>query len=278
MIIATHPGRYGDLLWALPSIRCLAAASGEPIHLRLSAKYGSAGFCALLRSQAYLASVEAIADWHIEESAPIAPRTPPNAPSTVAVTGVARGWFDCGYDGWPTPDLPRDVWRRVAAHYGAGLPELDLTTPWITLPATTPITGMDIADLSIGFTDEHFELKLGVTALVTDAVPASTRHAMAAPGSRWAVEGHTRPTSWIEAARYIVTSRVFVGCCSALHVLAVGLGVPVVCMEPNTDRLHPTFWPCGQDGPQVRLVRGNDGQSTWDSRHVAEAIRAVLNG
>jgi len=272
MIIATHPGRAGDILWSLPSIRALAAAYGEPIHLRLSAKYGSAGFCELLRGQHYLASVEAYEQWQVEESAPIGPRVPPSyaAQSTSTV-------FHLGYESWPEPDLPRDVWRRLAqGPRDVALPELDLATPWLTLPPHVPVDGMACADLSIGFTDEHFELKLGVTTLVVEAVHASTRNALTAPGSRWATEGHTRPSTWVEAARTIVTSHVFFGCCSALHVLAVALGVPAIVMEPNPNRLNEVFWPLGKVGPQVTLVTGNDGQSTFDARHCADAIRAAL--
>lgn len=282
MVIATHPGRHGDILWALPTVRALAEGYGEPVHLRLSAKYGSEAFCQLLRQQDYLASVEALSDWQIDESAPITPRVPP--------AHYGDGWHDTnvhlyhlGYAGWPHPTLPEDVWRRVREQYDAEqvgqmwpgeFPPLDLTQPWLTTPAA--IRGLDVA---IGFTDEHFELKFGVTTLLLNAEDGAPWIGMvlAAPGSRWAREACHVAQSWQEAAEAIAIARVFFGCCSALHVLAVGLGTPCVILEPNPQRGHDTFWPLGKDG-RVQLVRGGDGQPTWDSRHCAEAIADALGG
>jgi hypothetical protein len=55
------------------------------------------------------------------------------------------------------------------------------------------------------------------------------------------------------------------------------MGKPCVIMEPMTERLNPIFWPLGQDGPQVTLVRGNDRQATFDARHTAETLERVLH-
>lgn len=282
-IEATHPGRHGDILWALPTVRAIAAAYGESVHLTIPTQYGS--LAPLLAQQAYIASVLAREDWVVEQTAPITPRTPP----TWETTRTADRIFHLGYDGWPTPTLPEDVYERCAK-LGVGegqkygdpiLPSLDLTTPWLTAP---PVTEADRRAIVIGFTDEHFELKFGIVELLEPQFPDT--YVLEAPGSRWTTEARpvwtfhdyetTGADSWERAAQYIAASRVFFGCCSALHVLAVGLGVPTVVMEPNPQRLNPVFWPGGQDGPQVRLVRGNDGQATWDARHCAEALRAAL--
>jgi hypothetical protein len=96
------------------------------------------------------------------------------------------------------------------------------------------------------------------------------------PGSRWQTEAWHGITSWETAAGLIASSQLFLGCCSALHVLACGLGVPVVLMEPNPHRHHVNFYPYGTEGPRVTLVRGNDGQPTFDARHVLDAVRAGL--
>jgi len=59
-------------------------------------------------------------------------------------------------------------------------------------------------------------------------------------------------------------------------VLACAVGTPCIVMEPAEARWHPIFWPYGQDGPQVRLVRGGDGRGTVDARHCRELIQAAL--
>lgn len=274
MIIATHPGRHGDILWALPSIRCLAQAYGEPVHLRLSAKYGSAGFCQLLRGQEYLASVEPIEWWQVEESAPIGPREP--NPAHLNVFPRPRTICHLGYEGWPTPDLPRDVWRRVWAEAPMAIADrmsvLDLATPWITARPWRSVPHR----IAIGFTDEHFELKYGICRLLERQDLQSTAFLLTAPNSRWEREADTEAVEWVEAARRIAAAEVFLGCCSALHVLAVALGVPAVLMEPNRDRWNDVFYPLSKQGPQVTLVTGNDGQPTFDARHVAQVMKDAL--
>lgn len=254
-------------------MRALAAAYGEPIHLRLSAKYGSSGFVELLRAQPYLGSVHALEHWQVEESAPITPRAPE------MLWGVqARAVYHLGYEGWPTPHLPGDVYRRVAYQIGQSqapvvLPELELATPWITARLWPQVPHR----IAIGFTDEHFELKYGICRLLEKVDLQSTAFLLTAPGSRWEREADTEAVGWVEAARRIVAAELFLGCCSALHVLAIGLGVPAVIVEPNPNRLGEVFWPLGQDSRQVRLVRGNDGNATVDARHCADALTEALD-
>jgi hypothetical protein len=52
-----------------------------------------------------------------------------------------------------------------------------------------------------------------------------------------------------------------------------GLGVPVVCVEPNKDRHQPVFWPLPEE--KVRKPIGGDGLWTLDSRHVWDTVQAV---
>ena len=269
-ILVTFPGKFGDILWALPSVRALAEATGASIDLAVAPPYAS--LCPLIEAQPYVGRAFAIPDWAVVETAPM---TPWQAPKVEGYDAQ----IDLGYRGWPDCPLPVYTFNRLRAEAcWAGIAEsaLELGRPWLCLPLTLPVDGMDVADLSIGFSDEHFELKLGITALVTEAAHVSTRGAIAAPGSRWATEGHQRAATWIEAARYIRTSTVFLGCCSALHVVAVALGVPVVMMEPASARHNDIFFPLGKQGPPVTLVLGNDGLPTWDARAVAAAVRLAL--
>ena len=85
----------------------------------------------------------------------------------------------------------------------------------------------------------------------------------------------THSCTWPQAARHIRHAKVFLGDCSALHVLAVALGTPVVLVEPMEARWNPIFYPLGMDGA-VQVVKGNDGRPTWDARHVGDVLRERL--
>lgn len=285
-LLFTHPGRHGDLLWALPTMKALKAhyANAETTLL-VSAKYGSEGFLELLRAQPYLDTVLRATDWAIEESAPITPRVPPLTSS--AMPRIMDRVFSLGYQGWPTAPLPqytallahRQITEQGDVPNGFGI---DLQQPWITNPVPPP--GQGRAAVVVGFTDEHFELKVGLTAILADRHTEGIT-AICAPGSRWAQEAPrleedaaaflTFPCSWKAAAWEIAEADVFFGCCSALHVLAVGLGKPCVIMEPSRDRWHEIFWPLGKFD-RVRLVLGSDGQPTFDARHCAQILKEAL--
>lgn len=265
-ILCTHPGRSGDLLWALPTVRALHETTGAAVDVATSEKY--AGLCSLIEQQPYVAHAAPIQGWEVQETAPITPRVP---------TGYDPYSYDqvvhLGYVGWPTAPLPYDVANR------AGVP-IDLDRPWIIQPSS-----LLSSRLAVGFTDEHFELKWGLTTLVASLVGAGSVAALCARGSRWDTETPSfgdnaslvYALEWLGAARRIASAEVFFGDCSALHVLACAMGVPCVVMEPAEARWHPIFWPYGQDGPQVTLVRGLDGKPTFDARHCREALVTALD-
>jgi hypothetical protein len=137
---------------------------------------------------------------------------------------------------------------------------------------------------TIGFSDEHFELKYGLTTLIKKALPPHWHtpqpmrtqwKVLAAPKSRWYREAGAAVSTWEQAAAQIGQGTIFVGCNSALHVLACALGIPVVMMEPSEARWNPIFYPYGTT-ERVRLVTGNDGRPTFDARHVRDAIEETL--
>ncbi len=272
-ILCTCPGRHGDVIWSLATVRAISETYGEPVDLLLSEKYGS--LVGLIQRQAYIRDCSVDAAWAIEESAPITPRVPDLA----AVRGWYERQFDLGYESWPTPDLARDIYHRAnrdSLGRDRHLAPLDLSRPWITAPYAMPAT-----DLSVGFTDEHFELKYGLYWLLLTAFnfsPTRSRSDVVFVGNspRWTLEAERGATDWETAASWIRSSQVFVGCCSALHVLTVALGVPVICVEPNKDRHQDIFYPVGKSGA-VQLLLGNDGQPTVDSRHLIDAIEAKLH-
>jgi hypothetical protein len=266
-ILCTMPGRSGDIIWALPTVRAISETYGESVDFVISQKYGS--LTSLLERQAYLGKVTPLPAWDVRETAPMTPRTPPlDAQEYDRV-------FHLGYEGWPTPTLPEDIYHRTVFAVEADqhhLPGLDLTRPWITAPYS-----IEPSDVCVGFTDEHFELKFGLLSLLRDRM--GTRQLVNLSNSpRWNTEGRwtVLDASWETAAAWLGQTQVFVGCCSALHVLAVAMGTPVVCVEPNPQRHQPVFYPLGKEGP-VRLLLGGDGLPTVDARHLGDAVVAIEN-
>jgi hypothetical protein len=225
------------------------------VDLVIAAEYGS--LVPLLQHQPYLGTVFADPAWQVQQSAPMTPREPPQIHSEYDHV------YHLGYDGWPMAPLPDDTARRAGV-------EIDLQRPWMTSPSH-----YDHGGVVVGFTDEWFELKVGLWELLMRQGPGwysvSGRR-----GSRWQQEAGHPPIDWLEAAAWIAGAQVFLGCCSALHVLACALGIPCVIAEPAEARHHPIFWPYGTEGPRVLVPKGIDGRQTWDARHVADAVRETL--
>ncbi len=255
--VVCAPGRHGDILWALPTARAIAEGTGTPVTLVLSPRYCT--LAPLLLTQPYLGAVLVDETWDITESAPITPRQPP---------GVGTDAILLGYQGWPRLPLPFEVYRRVQEeHPDLPLAPLALERPWITAEPWKYVPHQ----IMVGFSDEWFELKFGLTRLLNHP----DAYLIPAPNSRWIAEGGHEADTWEEAARRIAACDLFLGCCSALHVLACALGKRVVLMEPNKDRWQDIFYPYGKTG-RVTLVVGNDGLPTFDARHVRDAIQEAL--
>lgn len=266
-ILASFPGKHGDLLWALPTVRAISRTYGAPIDLVVSPACGS--LKGLIEQQDYISQVIVDETWVVQDTAPITPRIPPPA------AFLSDQLFHLGYEGWPSPDLARDIYRRARHTAADGEPSVDLADlqldqPWIAPPYPLPAT-----DLVVGFTDEHFELKYGLYFLLFDRCHGATAHPMVniSTSPRWKTEGGHPGFDWEGAASWIGASRLFVGCCSALHVLAVAMGKPVIVVEPNPHRHADVFYPMGKAGA-VQLLLGNDGQPTVDARHLKDAIAA----
>src|SRR5262252_2864712 len=268
-ILCTHPGRHGDLLWALPTVRALAHTYQCEIDLLLSPNYSSPSFRRLLIREPYIGEVMVAEDWAIQESAPITPREPPSHPS--GYDHIVH----LGYDGWPLKTLPLETYRIAGEQLDIGWP-IDLDTPWLQ---PQPRLLLPPTQMTIGFTDEYFEVKYGVYWLLREhfitAGEDGTRILVnCSHGERW--KGRSAETDWETAQAWISSSELFVGCCSALHVVACALGKPCVVVEPAEARHHPVFYPYGTTGPRVTVALGLTGQPTVDSRHVIAAIEARL--
>lgn len=274
-VLVTFPGRYGDLLWALPSIRALSRRIGAPVDLHVAGEFAS--IVPLLQAQPYLGEVQARVDWVLE------PPEEWDCPIRSAdLSYNAR--VHLGYRGWPSQPLPLETLGNLNQSLFSRTPEawftpadLYLQEPWIILPPGACLDQDGPPVCAVGFSETHAELKRGLLDLLEVRV-----HVVTHPHTHWACHKRlawvTCVGSWVYQASHLQRATVALCDCSALHVLAVALGTPVLLMEPIEARWNPIFYPLGWDGPQTTMIRGNDGRPTWDHNHVREAVVAALEG
>lgn len=300
-LVITFPGKYGDLLWALPTIRALMRRREETATLLLPEKFGD--IADLLMLQPYIDSVITYSGWRMQDTAPISPRIPPQA---ILEQFKAAEFLHLGYRDWPLPNVLLHTLETLNGNKSfldaVGVDpilesELDLDTPWITVDGDeADLEGMAYTETPwiAGFTDEYFELKFGLWSLLTKHRPWVGNSTLAledcrpeffweqeersplsiSQGARWKSEGFHGGCNWLDGAYWLSKTEAFLGDCSAWHVLAAAMGVPVVLMEPQEMRHNPVFYPLPER--QVFLVKGNDGKPTFDARHVAEALTSAI--
>lgn len=259
-VLATFPGRYGDILWALPSVRALSEMHGEKIDFAVAGEFES--LVPLLRARCpYLGAVWAAPQWGL---------VPPNEwDAPVDMNGYDHV-YHLGYRTWPELPLAQFthlLTTTMAQAKGFTLPALELDRPWIGGAVST-----DYPEIAVGFTEAHFELKVGLIHLLTGKFDLCQ---LPVASGRWETEAGWPGVDWQSAAGIIGCAELFFGDCSALHVLAVAMGKKVILMEPMTARHNSIFYPLGKTG-RVHLVTGNDGEPTHDSRHCADVLRAAL--
>ena len=273
-ILCTFPGRHGDLLWALPTVRAIAETLGEQVDFATTEKYGR--IASLVHAQDYIGGVHVLKTWEVVEGAPMRPVVPQFIPE-----GYDKV-IHLGYPGWPEYALPFYVEKigGLQMREIRDMVPIDIHRPWIK--ADKPAKSLS-TKVAIGFSDEHFELKYGLWCLLTieklaPSLGGSWISLMGAPGSRWVTEGGHSEATWELTAHILTNCDIFLGCCSSLHVLACAMGKRVLIMEPNEQRWNPIFYPYGiEDNSRVRIIRGGDGRPTFDARHVKDSVHALLS-
>lgn len=286
MLNICHPGRHGDLLWALPSIRALHVLMPEH-DITLHIPPDVAGLGPLLQQQGYISHVRTALDWEVQDSAPRQPVFPPGY-------SEQGGAISLGYREWPKRPLPYEIADLAARQAGPSVSELAMRTPenffapWIEAASTDAgLANKQLPKVLVHWTDRYFELKLGILTELRRNLGDQVRFDWyAAPGSRMHKAGAAACTFEYLAGEMTET-RVVLTDCSAAHVLAAGVGVRhVLVVEPESDRHHFIFWPgcvlpaweqMGTPlGERIRPVLGTDHRPTFDSRHVLESVLAAL--
>lgn len=250
-IVVTQPGKLGDLIWSLATVKRLTEIH-ETRAILITTTYCQ-NAVPFIKAQPYIKDVIVAGGWKITGDCPgNQPWMPP--PSTLMQRygewtfrpQSPRETFHLGFPEWPSPTLLEDPARRHGVILGA-------SEPWLTLPNRSDQT----TGVSIAFTDEYAEAKAGITYALIKACRARNRknrslNVLLNAGSRMASEfGFTfLPCDFLMAARSIAASKLWVGCKSVWRVVAYGLGIPTLVVEPSPPRWQSVF-----DPPPVKLWR-----------------------
>ena len=260
-LTVTHPGKRGDLLWALATVKALSEARSTPAHL-VTSPY-CVNLIPFLEGQPYIASARVDWNWEITGDCPgLQPWSPPMAGNA---SSPGEEVVHLGLREWPEPNLFQ-VYGRYAA--------VDPSPHWLT-PVGIYTQGLDL--ITLAFTDEWVELKVGlVTALATHF-----------PTRRFMILGqeHSRlwrefrfpfynvtwqPCTFAAASRFIKSSILLVTDKSALRVMGTGLGQPMVVVEPSQPRHNPVFDPPAAAQPEEYVLNG------FDARELCALVEGAL--
>lgn len=301
-VLCTMPGKYGDILWSLPTVRAIAQHIGRPVDLMVSSAYSN--ICPLIERQSYINRCVANLEWIERPDGGPAPFTPyrPDRPAAVDAAdtkiffpadnaGNIIGDYDriihLGYQRWPQNQLAYEIYLSAVGQWGFALTEsLELDVPWIAVsPAKNipdtfagdtdpPVPPLDVL---VCWSEEWAELKAGVTGAVSYALhPAYSTTVVRPRHSRyyeWPMGLSLDDATWEQTATWMAKAPVVLTCLSSQWVLANALGRQVVVMEPSEARHNPIFF---YDAPRNHLVLGNDDKPTFDARAVVTAVKARL--
>jgi hypothetical protein len=272
-ILCTMPGKFGDILWALPTVKAIAQHVEEKVDFVTSPAYQT--LVPLIHEQFYIGTALWHPGWDVQDTAPMTPAEPPGFDAS-----QYDHVFHLGHTAWPHLPLARMHHYTLVQQWPDALgptPPLTLEEPWIE-PVLEPTPESLHPDVLACWSEEWAELKMGVTMAVDFALhPTRTVALLRPPGTRyyeWPAGSSFDDFDWIATATALSTARVVLCCLSAQWVLANAMGKRCVVMEPAEARHNPIFW---REHARNTLVTGIDGQPTFDARHVLDAVKEALD-
>lgn len=216
--LATFSGRYGDILWSLPTVRELSKLVGSPLDFIMMPEYAS--LIPLLDAQSYIDKAAVLGNWFCYHSNfGDQPWNPP-----VDFPQYEKVWH-LGYR--VHPDRPLIAF--TAYQQGIGLPTEVM--PFIEVPGVIePIVNA----VAVAYNDQYLQIKQEFFGQLKEMLEA---HGLAV--------FQTNGMDWCTAARTMKESFCYVGDKSSNHVLAHAVGQKnVFIYEP-----HPAKHPYGSLGP-----------------------------
>lgn len=226
-VACTFPGKYGDLLWSLPTVRAIAALYAQPVDLWVMPAFAS--ICPLLELQPYIRNAYGLPGWnYIDDACGARPLEHPPIPGYSHV-------FDLGYKSWPDRPLVEFIaWQAGIDPSGNPLPFID--PPFVTANDDDPCGADPFVTLSFIF-PQKVDIFWKPLAAEIERRTGKAPRAVYVPDLPWA-----------PAAQAIKASNLFIGDRSANYVLAHGLGKPILTYETDSGRHNPIFsCPAGRE-------------------------------
>lgn len=209
--LCTFSGKFGDILWSLPTVRLISKIVGEPVNFATMPAYSS--LKPLLAEQPYIDEPFVVQDWHCLHSNH--GDQPWHTPDHV-VKGYEKFWH-LGYRGHPgINDKALALIDFVAYQQGFSFREKPI--PFLHVPDAPKWGGVAYA-----FNKQYESQKQAFLIGLCRELP----HVQF-------VNVSVMP--WVVATQTIKNALCFVGCRSANYVLAHGVGQRVVCFEPHPAR------------------------------------------
>lgn len=248
--LVTFPGKFGDILWSLPTARALSRMIGEPVVFAMMPQY--AALIPLLEKQSYIQRATVFPRWFCTGS-PHGDQ--PWLPPTDAIEGGPYDRvFHLGYRGHPGMN---------------GFPRLPL------MEFTASQQGLSFVENPIPFLDvEKMEVGRPYVAYAFNQDYAPQKQAFLA-GMKTTFQDielvDVATNSWLAAAMLIKGAVCFIGCRSANYVLAHGVGQRCLIYEP-----HPGRWKFGAWGDVFSCKPGREEELPRDVNMAVGYVGARL--
>lgn len=225
--LVTMSGRYGDILWSLPTAKRIAEQVGHTVDFCCMPQYES--LLPLLAVQRYIAKAFVLPNW-ICQGSPFGDQ-PWEAP--VAELGYQRV-FHLTYRYHPVNETLADFIARQQ--------HIQLGDTWLPFLSVEDVVRSRGAVVAVGFNPDGQEQKLTLVNHLREHL----------------VDVHFVDCStltWLQAAWAISQCKFFLGCRSSLAVVAHGFAKRCLIYEPNAAR-RPWIFGC-RVGREVMPEMGN---------------------
>jgi hypothetical protein len=256
-ILCTFSGRYGDIVWSLPTAREISQRHGEKVDFAIMPQYKS--LLPLLQAQPYIDFAFVLDDW-VCTGSPFGDQ-PWEAP------------WKPGYEKTYHLTYRQHPHGMCCANFIAwqqGMEFKGNVVPFITVPEVIRQKAESCIPPSVcySFNEMYKTEKAQFLASLMDRIGNNVL---------WL---NVAEMPWLAAAKAIQDSGIFVGCRSANWVMAIGLGAQTITYEP-----HPARNKTGQFGGVF-----SGPQGSWEAftpcntppveaaRHAESVIKAILRG
>lgn len=222
-VLCTFSGKFGDILWSLPTAKALAARYGMAVDFGVMPQYGS--LLELLEFQPYIERAFIIAGWECTGS--------PHGDQPWQPPKTCEQGYDhvhhltyMQHPGMGCPAFPLcdfSAWQAGVTLIRPVVPFLEARGLEVHPPPAKPV-------LTYSFNGDFDQLKKDFLCRLI----LRTAGQLA-----WS---DTNQRSWMDAASEIAHAGLHIGCRSAGWVLAMGLGVQTITFEPNPSRHASGPW------------------------------------